>query len=474
MRLAYRADADRELVIRDLTLRAGQFSVGPNPPDFPGLSVQDLTPQAMGSGSLTFSNVHWVESGAAMPFIEAEEAGLPYQGSIRFVDSQLDLPHTEMYLDPLGSLELISTAVEVLRLGSVIRFGMVTLDSARITAAGVLFFNTQSGMTVSDSTLTSDTSYVQLGHSNEANLFTGTETIISNSQFSSPESMHWWFGTDTRLLIEGSELHSDEEIELYIEDGTLAHINTTGFTSANSYIGLYMFEASEALIVDNVLNAGTGVNLEAHPGTVSTFDRNFVNSSDYFSAWNDGAIFGAEGNTVRMRIEAGPDPVTDAAFFSQNSASDYNIIGNTFIWESAPGGIRLHGAASFTLTHNVITGFENSGTGLRMLRQNTDTEANVTVTDNRFESFQNALHFNMGGSSAGMYDADINNNVFDFPMTAAPQAAMVSFAYAVNTDLNAQNNVWSDLTTLAEVEALITNTTTAVLTVDPVSLPAAP
>lgn len=467
--LDYRADADRDLLVQNLSLSVGRFSVGPNPAGFPGLSVQDLSTLALGSGSLTFSNVTWVESGVALPVIETHVAGWPYQGSIHFVDSQLDLPQTEVNLDPLGSLELVTTTIDASSLGSDIRFGRLTLDSANITADGPVFFNVESGMAISNSTLTSVSRSVELGHRNTADLFTGTETVISNSQFNGSEAMYWWFGPDTRLLIEGSELHSDEEIEIRIEDSGRAHINTTEFTSANSFIELHFQPASESLVVDNVLNSGEGIHLVAYPAALVTFDRNQVNSDYNFSVYSEAAVFTAEANTFRLAIDPAATD-SDAAFTGNSITSGFTLHDNTFTWESAAGGARLFGNGSFTMSDNSLTGFENSGTALFMWRLTTQDEATVTATGNRFESFENALVFNLAGSFPGLFDARINGNVFDFPMTAAPQAARVSYSQDSNTSLDATNNVWHDFTTAAEVEALIAyDVSTAVLTVDPVT-----
>lgn len=101
--------------------------------------------------------------------------------------------------------------------------------------------------------------------------------------------------------------------------------------------------------------------------------------------------------------------------------------------------------------------------------------ADVRIENNLFTSFENALSIGLAGALGADYAAAINNNVFDFPMTAAPQAARVSYSNASNTNLDATRNVWHEFTTAAEVEALIAyNDSTAVLTVDPVTPPVAP
>lgn len=468
--LDYRADGDRELLVQNLSLSVGQFSVGPNPSDFPGLSVQELTPQALGSGSLTFSNVHWSESGAAVPSLAAHAAGRLYEGSIRFVDSQLELPQTELHLELLGSLALTDTTIHALSLRSDLIFGRLTLEAATVTAAGPLSFMVRAGMDISDSDLTSETQSLDLIHLNPSGLFNGTSSLISDSRFRTAGLLELWFGSGTRLLLQDSRFDSDTAgINLYIQDVALAHMKTTTLSSEDDQVNLYFEQDSETLLMDNEFSAGDGIYLHAADAAVVTFGRNQVDSGTGFAISNAGADVTAEDNTFTLARGSGTTE-PNAAFTSQDNTSIFTVTGNTFSWETATGDTRLFGNGTFTMTDNVLTGFGNSGTALYMSRLSTHDEATVTATGNRFASFENALAFNLGGSNPGLFTVRINDNVFDFPMTATPQAARVSYAQDSNTDLDTRNNVWHEFTTAAEVEALITyNGSTAVLLVDPVT-----
>lgn len=51
--------------------------------------------------------------------------------------------------------------------------------------------------------------------------------------------------------------------------------------------------------------------------------------------------------------------------------------------------------------------------------------ADVRIENNLFTSFENALSIGLAGALGADYAAAINNNVFDFPMTAAPARAYI-------------------------------------------------
>lgn len=133
------------------------------------------------------------------------------------------------------------------------------------------------------------------------------------------------------------------------------------------------------------------------------------------------------------------------------------------------GGLRVDAeGGQATLTGNTVTGHSDTGTALYLHHE--DEELTFTATGNTFSSFGQALFIDRDTGFAETLTARINDNVFDFPIDAAPKAATVNDFLATDGTLDARNNRWGSNTSAATVASYVAYTGTS----DPDTLQVAP
>lgn len=226
-------------------------------------------------------------------------------------------------------------------------------------------------------------------------------------------------------------------------------------------------------------------------GTRSEVRDSTLNVSGYLAAWfGDDTVAVLAGNVITAntvslragagvlaatgnRFNVGTDIAVDAwlQLSGLDGHSDITFAGNTATWLKT-GRFALAGMGTVLVQDNELAGFGNTGSALYLGQAETDAASHVTVNGNTFTGFGSALEVHLDGPAAPYYEALINGNAFDFPITAAPQVAYVSGAY--NATLNATGNTWYDHTDAAAVEELITYVDShpdMIVFIDPISQP---
>lgn len=97
----------------------------------------------------------------------------------------------------------------------------------------------------------------------------------------------------------------------------------------------------------------------------------------------------------------------------------------------------------------------------------------AVATGNTFTNYDGALYFYDHDVTEYGLDAVVTNNVFDFPITAAPQVATLE---NIGTAIVATNNQWGNNTSLAAVQGYVssiglTGARTGTISLDPITLP---
>lgn len=227
--------------------------------------------------------------------------------------------------------------------------------------------------------------------------------------------------------------------------------------------------------VRNSVLSGDEVAVLLGPDMVGTVRDNDISAGrvDFgFSAWDGSGALVVENNTITL----GADGVNARVTIGGGEDIAITYAGNNVTWLAA-GGLRVIGCGACVIEGNTHRGFDSDGTAL-LLVQGGDylgysMAAEVVVRSNVFSSFGNALEFDLDGPAGELYTASINHNRFDFQISEAPQAALVSGAH--NAGLNATNNVWGTLTTHQEVHDYVeyedSDYPAVYLQVNPVTLP---
>lgn len=135
------------------------------------------------------------------------------------------------------------------------------------------------------------------------------------------------------------------------------------------------------------------------------------------------------------------------------------------------GAFTLLGNHTFELTNNLIEGDGGTGTALTAYQADSFFPLDITVTNNVFRDFENALGLEGAGAAAQPFTAVINHNEFDFLIDSAPKVAEISGMLV--GDLDGRHNVWGDNTDVSVVETYITLNapSTVTLVVDPITQP---
>lgn len=170
------------------------------------------------------------------------------------------------------------------------------------------------------------------------------------------------------------------------------------------------------------------------------------------------------GNTVTM----GPG----SAVLTGNATAKFDVSGNTVTQRTPIGaGLHLSSMASASVTDNRFTGVGVPGVNATALAVQTGSgPMEVTVTDNTFRNYSNALHLTDAAVAAHGYTAVISDNVFDFVIDATPKAATLT---NVKDVIDGRHNQWGSNTEVATVEDFVTITNDAggKILLDPITQP---
>lgn len=166
-------------------------------------------------------------------------------------------------------------------------------------------------------------------------------------------------------------------------------------------------------------------------------------------------------------------------FHAEKSGITQQFTGNTVTFHnSGTTDINLNAQSNtiqsqVELASNTITG---SGTGpaLQMKFAGTSSPtATLQITGNTFHNFFSAVEMESGASDNVQLSAVINNNVFDFDISALGQVAKLTNISPAHAVINARHNVWGTNTNSAVVHSFIDSSTgqPEVFVVDPVTAP---
>ncbi len=153
------------------------------------------------------------------------------------------------------------------------------------------------------------------------------------------------------------------------------------------------------------------------------------------------------GNMVTM----GPG----SAELTGNATAKFDVSGNTVTQRTPIGaGLHLSSMASASVTDNSFTGIDVPGVNATALLVQTGSgPMELTVTDNTFRNYSNALHLIDAAVAAHGYTAVISENVFDFVINAAPKVATLT---NIKDVIDARRNQWGSNTDAVTVKGFVT------------------
>lgn len=463
----YFAATGQDLEIADLSLVVDWFNLGPGELTMPGT----LTPLDFDPGSLTLRNIRLNEASTTPSLAITQNTIGDFVGDLAIIDSVFTAPNTEFSFDINGSLFIRDTAIEAQEIDAYLSFGQLTLHGSELISDGNMTLSAPMGLDFNDAVAQSTSSYVDLMHLNPlvdgARAFPGSSTVVLNSRIiADTADMEWQFGPGTTVLFENSTVQADNLIDITFDDGTRVNLHGNSMSSNSNSVVIGFYNDSRAVLTGNTIESARDTGLSARSGAVVDLTGgNTLTAGSWISLTGDGGRLTASNNrfevassipeTVELR---GPSPGSELEFHD-----------NVFEWHGS-GGLTVYGGGNITLSGNTFYGFENTGTAVSLSHSPGHPAADVRIENNQFTSFENALGIGLAGALGAEYAAAINNNVFDFEMTAAPQVARI--VNAENGSLNATHNVWYNFTEVAQVTALIqTITSTLTLDVDPITLP---
>lgn len=496
--LEYRADFGQQLVIEHLTISGDNARIGPGPlqADSAGATAQP-GPQAIPHSSVTIRNSEWAEA-AGGGVVRASSPHGGYAGDLIFEDVTIDAPSTEFYFEFQGSLALDNVVADAEVLWVILPFGHLTAHGSTVTTQGGILFHTDFGYDIADTELTATGGILDIYHNNGNNLSTGSRAIFRDSTFTVLNSdMVWGFGPATEVVLENATIESRYGFYADFYDNTGTSLQGSAVAAPDSNFVVAFHEQASAELRDNTFAAPAGLSrLVLGDGTTAVLTGNTINTSQgalgfeihqgaelEMSGANTlyagtslyvevhGGTFDANGNTFHMGYGEG---VAGSILWLDSSSVESSIVlANNLAYWFRPGGLGFGGGGNLTITANEIDGYGlNAGaTALTILQGDPAYSASISVTDNYFTLFDNALEFWLAGAAAAQFDVTIHHNVFDFPIDASPQVARVDNSH--NSDLDARFNVWGENTSSATVESYINHTnSTSLLHVEPITQPA--
>lgn len=358
----------------------------------------------------------------------------------------------------------------------------LTLEDSVLQASGRVFLSTYSDVAAIIA------GNVVAGKSVQVAFYTHAIATVTGNTFGAPAGFATLTPTEELLLgaLSGSEItFADNEFHagltgFWLGNGSTTHFADNGFQA--DLIGLgYDFIADEndaadlmganvtAHFIGNTFDASERLQVIFGEGGSLEFDDNDITAADVYTNFLSGSLV-MTGNRFDLQTPGEPDPWFD--IYSGGGEGEATVIfsGNTVKLQGA-SHLRFTSGGSLEIHDNVVSG-TGAGTALALAQATWLQAVELTATGNTFTGFENALWFNLAGSEAQPYDATINHNVFDFPITEAPQAAYV--AHAHNASLDARHNVWHNHTSASTVEPLVAYHNSGKLLkllLDPVSQP---
>lgn len=227
-------------------------------------------------------------------------------------------------------------------------------------------------------------------------------------------------------------------------------LNPAALPANHAGVLLLNFAAGDTLIQDNLFVAQRGVDLNHGAGSVLLEGNDFVigHAAIPLSLWQI-------GHALQF-----------------NSHLEFRD--NTVEW-LREGGLSIESAYTLVLDGNEFSnGTAGSGTALSLTQLigvpgPIDRDWDITVTDNVFHDFLNALRLESPLAAQGHITAAIVGNHFDFEFTAAPQVA--TLVGIDDATLNADGNRWGNIVSAATANGYIlegAGTTPGILTINDV------
>lgn len=254
-------------------------------------------------------------------------------------------------------------------------------------------------------------------------------------------------GPEAAVELINNEITSDEGIN-YLFPFPDSSLTMTGNTTESSYSSVFLAEAPGLnLLVSNNTFTDAGI---------LQFDLQFELASARVS---DNIITAGSAETGRGSVDVRLRS-TEPFVFSENDV--------TFL---AQGYFYFFGNGKVQIQNNSLTGSETSASAL-MFFQQANQELDITVTNNEFTDFSSALFLRSSPTHTAPFNAQINENHFNFAINAAPQVAEIINISAAQGPLDARNNTWGTISDAAIVQSFITYAgSDTELLVDPIRLP---
>ena len=338
--------------------------------------------------------------------------------------------------------------------GLIVYPGSVTLDGVSVVGP-----TTQFGAYAEDDVVVRN-SQVNAGQAFVAS-FAGTVTIADSTLSSTaPASGAITFGARGASVTGSTMTAPDGEVTI----ATLVPVSMVPL-HADAVVTGNIFLAQRADPTDTY---GGEVSLTFGPGTAVVAD-NKLTAGRQVEVGSFGAVTTVRDNTVTL----GQTGATLALMLlDANDAPYLGFSGNKVTFVST-GSLLIEGGPSVAVTDNTFTGHADTGAAVAV-EQTDDNLIGVGLTGNVFKDFFQALIIEGDGSTFAGLTVNANGNTFDFPIDAAPKAALVQdLASAGDLEIDLSGNVWGTNTSAATVEGYVT-VNTGSITGTPVSLTVAP
>ena len=227
-------------------------------------------------------------------------------------------------------------------------------------------------------------------------------------------------------------------------------------TDANSATIAYLFCVGADPLTDtftitgnSLASAGNGTSIavvQATTGTLAMSSNQIATEAAFQLAANDvtGVV---SGNALQLQV--GYWLVTGSV------ASDLTLDANVVTHENvAAYGLAVSGVGSTTVTNNILTDTGTPApTSVAFLFATNGAPITLDASGNTFTNFGRALFIADQNGAAWGIDATLEDNVFDFPIDAAPEVAELD---SVGSAIDARNNQWGANTDVTTVESYVT------------------
>lgn len=342
----------------------------------------------------------------------------------------------------------------------------VTLEGNTINSSGALMVEAGSGGTVGHIVATNNTFLAGDGYDDgHIRLYVDTGTLSADGNSFAADDSVWVYADD---LSGGLARFSDNEISVTGDDSPWFEINAyagacevsgntvrvedlSGDDSAWAYLECATADPAGTTVVSGnelrvIGNGFSGV----WTGLYGPGEARFVSNSVFGEGYADFDVLDGSATVSSNDFHL----VTGGLYFWGSSDTDLTVVDNAVVQDGADDfGLFLDGVGTTSVLGNTFAD-EGAPSGLTtaLVVYTDGDEIELTATSNTFRGYVNALYLWDEPVTAHGINAQINRNVFDFLIDAAPKVAEL---VNVGTIIDAADNVWGSNTDLATVEGYV-------------------